>query len=160
MKENRHKKRSERISLLLSMILIFCILGSILFLVSRKISREMSSAAIQNLNENLDLIKCTIEAMWNKEAEFQKLMAQDIAGMEDLEEYIRSYQKNDTMVKVSLIRTGETRGISNTGEAFTEKGMDFTQSEQWKGFEISHSYLNYMGTWAYTIKSPVVRDGR
>ena len=160
MKENRHKKRSERIALLLSMILIFCILGSILFLVSRKISREMSSAAVQNLNENLDLIKCTIEAMWNKEAEFQKLMAQDIAGMEDPEEYIRSYQKNDTMVKVSLIRTGETRGISNTGEAFTEKGMDFTQSEQWKGFEISQSYLNYMGTWAYTIKSPVVRDGR
>ena len=160
MKENRHKKRSERISLLLSMILIFCILGSILFLVSRKISREMSSAAVQNLNENLDLIKCTIEAMWNKEAEFQKLMTQDVAGMEDPEEYIRSYQKNDTMVKVSLIRTGETRGISNTGEAFTEKGMDFTQSEQWKGFEISQSYLNYMGTWAYTIKSPVVRDGR
>ena len=24
---------------------------------------------------------------------------------------------------------------------------------------MSQSYLNYMGTWAYTLKCPVVRDG-
>ena len=161
MKENRHKSSgNKRIPLLLSIILVFCIFGGIIFLVSRKISREMSSAAIQNLNENLDLIKCTIESMWSKEAEFQKLMAREIATMEDPEDYIRSYQKNDIMVKISLIRSGAASGISNTGDVFTEKGMDFTMNEEMEGFEISHSYMNYMGAWAYTIKSPVVKDGR
>lgn len=161
MKENRHKSSgNKRIPLLLSIILVFCIFGGIIFLVSRKISREMSTAAIQNLNENLDLIKCTIESMWSKEAEFQKLMAREIATMEDPEDYIRSYQKNDIMVKISLIRSGAASGISNTGDVFTEKGMEFTMNEEMEGFEISHSYMNYMGAWAYTIKSPVVKDGR
>lgn len=161
MKENRHKSSgNKRIPLLLSIILVFCIFGGIIFLVSRKISREMSTAAIQNLNENLDLIKCTIESMWSKEAEFQKLMAREIATMEDPEDYIRSYQKNDIMVKISLIRSGAASGISNTGDVFTEKGMEFTMNEEKEGFEISHSYMNYMGAWAYTIKSPVVKDGR
>ena len=43
----------------------------------------MSQSAVQNLSESLDLIKCTIEAILNKEAEFQKLMAQEIALAED-----------------------------------------------------------------------------
>ena len=86
--------------LLLSMILVFCILGAVVLSVSWKISREMSTAAIQNLNESLDLIKCTIEAILKKEAEFQKLMAQEIAEREEPEEYVRSYRKNQTMVKI------------------------------------------------------------
>lgn len=117
----------------------------------------MSAAAVQNLNENLDLIKCTIEAIWGKEAEFQKLMAKELASMENPEDYIRSYQKNQTMVKISLIKSGETEGISNTGEVFTEEGMEFFPSRMMEGIEISNSYLNYMGTWAYTLKCPVIK---
>ena len=145
--------------MLLSIILVFCVLGAAVFSVSRKISKEMSAAAIQNLNESLDLIQCTIEAILNKEAEFQKLMAQEIAMREDPEEYIRSYQKNRTMVRVALIPVGETEGISSTGEVFSEEGLEFSSGDAVDGLAVSLSYLNYMGTWAYAIKCPVVKDG-
>lgn len=120
----------------------------------------MSQAAIQNLNENLNLIKCTIESIWNKEGEFQKLVAQEVAMADDPENYVRSCQKNQTMVKISWIAAGETRGISNTGEEFSEEGMGFVWSESMGEMEVSSSYLNYMGAWAYTMKCPVVKDGR
>ena len=161
MKKKRLKKRTnKRFVLFLSTLLIFCILGGVVFLVSRRISKEMSQAAVQNLNENLDLIKCTIESVWNKEAEFQKLMAQEIAEMEDPEDFIRSYQKNQTMVKLSLIRVGETEGVSSTGEVFSEEGLEFSLTGMTEGLEVSCSYLNYMGTWAYTIKCPVIKDNK
>lgn len=148
------------ISLLISIILVFCILGAVVFAVARKISAEMSESAIQNLSESLDLIKCTIEAMLSKEAEFQKLMAKEIARSEDPRQYVLSYEKNQTMVKVSLILSGETEGISDTGEAFSEEGLLFFPSEVLEGVEFSQSYMNYMGTWAYSMKCPVIKDGQ
>lgn len=158
MKEKSCKSGTKKsVPLFLSIIIVFFIFGCVVFSVSRKISKEMSAAAVQNLNENLDLIKCTIEAIWGKEAEFQKLMAKELASMENPEDYIRSYQKNQTMVKISLIKSGETEGISNTGEVFTEEGMEFFPSRMMEGIEISSSYLNYMGTWAYTLKCPVIK---
>ena len=45
------------ISLLLSIILVFSVLGAVVFSVSRKITKEMSESAVQNLSESLDLIK-------------------------------------------------------------------------------------------------------
>ena len=159
MKKKSSKNRTDKgFSLLLSIILVFCILGVIVFSVSRKLSKEMSAAAIQNLNESLDLIKCTIESILNKEAEFQKLMAREIAMREEPEDYINSYQKNQTMVKISFFRDGETEGISSTGETFSEEGLDFSSGGMIDGLQVSHSYMNYMGTWAYTIKCPVTKD--
>ena len=143
-RQNRSKK-DKSFSLLLSIILVFCILGGVVFSVSRKISVEMSTSAIQNLSETLNLIKSTIEAILNNEAEFQKIMAQEIAHTENLEDYIRSYQKNQTMVKISLIRAGKTEGISNTGEPFTEEELDFSSGGSINGLAVSQSYLNYMG---------------
>ena len=145
-------------SLFFSILIVFGILGAVVFAVSQKISKEMSESAVQNLNESLDLIKCTIEAILNKEAEFQKLMAQDIVLQEDPEAYIASYRKNQEMVKVSYIKKGETEGISSTGNVFSEEGMDFTDGTV-EGLAVSHSYVNYMGTWAYSLKCPVVKDG-
>lgn len=161
MKEKKRKSETDRkFPLLLPVILVFCILGGVVFSVSLKISKEMSEAATRNLNESLNLIKCTIESIWSKEAEFQLLMAQEIAAAEEPESYIRSYQKNDTMVKISMIRTGETEGISSTGDVFSEEGMTFSPDEIVNGIEISRSYMNYMGSWAYTLKCPVVKNGR
>lgn len=161
MKEKRNKGRvDKRITLLLSIIFVFSILGCVVFSVSRKISDEMSQAAIQNLSENLDLIKCTIESIWKKEAEFQKLMAQEIAKMEDVQGYVRSFENNRTMVKVSLVKAGETEGVSSTGEVFSEEGLEFTSSNMLEGLSVSQSYINYMGTWAYTIKCPVINGDR
>ncbi len=161
MKLKRKKNKMDRgASLLVSIIVIFSILGAVVFSVAWKISVEMSASAIQNLSESLDLIECTIEAILNKEAEFQRLMANEIAMVENKEEYICSYEKNSTMVKLSLVRAGETEGISNTGEVFNAQELDFSAGGTVDGLAVSKSYVNYMGTWAYTMKCPVIQDGR
>ena len=83
MKEKPSKKGKRKgMPLLLSIVLVFCILGTVVYAVSRKISKEMSDAAIQNLSESLDLIQCTIEAILRSEAEFQMLIAQEIARID------------------------------------------------------------------------------
>ena len=112
MKETPDKQKRRRgISLLFSIILFFGILGTVVFAVSRRITKEMSQAAIQNLSESLDLIQSTIEAILRSEAEFQMLIAQEIARAEDPEDYIRAYEKNQTMSKLSLILSGNTEGV-------------------------------------------------
>ena len=160
MKKMLNETKRRGIVLLPSIILIFCVFGAIVFSVSQKISKEMSQAAIQNLSESLDLIQSTIEAILRSEAEFQALIAQEIARAEDPEEYIRFYERNQTMSKMSLILEGKTEGISNTGEPFTEDGLDFPAGGTVIGMQVSQSYLNYMGTWSYTMKCPVERDGQ
>ena len=161
MKEKAEKReRRKRISLPLSIFLIFCIFGTIVYMVARRTSQEMSSAAIQNLSESLDLIQCTIEAILNNEAEFQSLFARETARAEDPEAFILSSASNRTIVKLSLILAGRTEGISNNGEVFTGEGLDFSAGSKVSGMPISRSYVNYMGTWAYTIKCPVERDGQ
>lgn len=161
MKEKPDKRERRRdIPLLLSILLVFCVFGTVVYAVAQRTAQEMSSAAIQNLSESLDLIQCTIEAILNNEVEFQQLIAQEVAREEDPEAFVRAYEKNRTVVKLALIRAGETQGVSNTGEAFTEEGLDFSAHGTVGGMAISQSYLNYMGTWAYTIKCPVERDGQ
>ncbi len=140
-------------------LLIFCILGTVVFSVAKRISSEMSSSAIHNLRESLGLIKGTLEAILINEAEFQKMIAQEITMVEDPEEFIRSYKRNRTVVKISMIMSGETVGVSNTGGEFSEEALDFSAGKTVEGLPISQSYLNSLGTWAYTMKCPVVKDG-
>ena len=158
-KKQGTRKIDKGFSLLISIILVFCILGAVVFSVSRKISVEMSDSAIQNLSESLNLIKSTIEAILNKEAEFQKLMAQELASAENPEAHLCSYGGSQTMVKVSMIRAGENDGISDNGEVFTQEELDFSAGREVDGVAVSQSYVNYMGTWAYTMKCPVIKDG-
>ncbi len=160
MKKGQNSKNKKGISLFLSIILVFCILGGVVFSVSKKIIEEMSASAIQNLNESLDLIRCTMEAILKNEAEFQKLIAREIAASDDPEAYVRAYEKNQTMVKMSLILDGESKGVSNTGEEFSEDGLNFSAGGTIEELPVSQSYVNYMGTWSYTMKCPVVREGR
>ena len=160
MKGKQGKRKIDKgLSLLFSIILVFSILGVVVFSVSRKISVEMSQSAVQNLSESLDLIKCTIEAILNKEAEFQKLMAQEIALAEDPVQHLRAYSGSQTMARISLIYAGESEGISDDGTVFTAEELDFSAGGTVDGLAISQSYVNYMGTWAYTIKCPVVSEG-
>ena len=158
MKKQEGHGKNRGFSLIFSIILVFCILGVVVFSVARRISAEMSLSAIHNLSESLGLIKGTTEAILVKEAEFQKLIAQEIAMVEEQENFIHSYNKNRTMVKISLIMAGETEGISNTGDVFSEEGLDFSSGKKVEELPISQSYLNQMGTWAYTMKCPVVKD--
>ncbi len=156
----RKRIRSPRSTLFLSVILVFCILGAIVFSVAKKISAEMSMSAIHNLNASLDLIKNTIESILVKETEFQMLIAQEIASSDDPYEFVRSYESNRTMVKMSIILSGETEGISSTGEIFSEKDLDFSFGKTVNKLPLSQSYLNNMGTWAYTMKCPVIDNGK
>lgn len=160
MKEDLQATRKNKgHSLLLSILLIFCILGAVVFAVAQKAMNEMSASAIQNLSENLNLIKSTIEAVIYNEAEFQKLIANKIAASSNPDEYILDYEVNRTMAKISLIMAGETEGISSTGDVFTGEELDFSGGGTVAGLPVTKSYINYMGTWAYTLKCPVVRDG-
>ena len=161
--ENKMKKKrkgTRKTTLFLSIILVFCILGTIVFSVAKKISEEMATSAIHNLNASLDLIQNTIEAILVKETEFQLLIAQEIASAEDPYEFIRSYESNRTMVKLSLIPTGKTEGISSSGDAFTEQGLDFSFKKTVNNLPLYQSYLNSMGKWEYTMKCPVTKDGK
>ena len=161
MKKRQSKNKTNKgIALLLSIIFVFCILATVVFSVSRKISTEMSNSAIQNLSESLDLMKGTIEAILVKEAEFQKLIAQEFANTENPEGFVRSYHRNQTMVKLYIILSGETEGISNTGELFSEEGLNFSSGKTVDDLAVSESYVNYMGTWAYTMKCPVIKDNQ
>ncbi len=158
----KREKRSEirrKIILILPFILVFSILGGVVFSVSRKISIEMSEAAIDNLSESLGLISNTLETILSKEAEFQKLIAQELVESEDPEKFILSYERNSTMVKISLIQSGETEGVSNTGEAFSEEELDFSAGNKVDDdLLLSQSYINDMGTWAYTMKCPIIKE--
>ena len=161
MSEKINRQETRRgMPLLLSIILVFIMFGTVVFSVSRRISGEMSASAVQNLRESLDLIESTIEAILRSQVEFQTLIAREIAGAEDPEAYIRAYEGNRTMSGLALIRAGETEGVSNTGAVFSEEGLNFSAGGTVMGLPVSRSYLNDMGTWAYTIKCPVELDGR
>ena len=144
---------------LLPFLLIFCILGGVVFSVSRKITGEMSESAIQNLSESLGMIKHTVEAILDNEADFQVMIAKEVASARDPEAYVRSYEKNEMIVKVSLVKPGEERGVSNVGE-FSADALDFSGGRTVQGLPVSQSYLNYMGAWAYTLQCPVEREGQ
>ena len=116
-------------------------------------------SAIQNLSESLELMKGTIEAILTKEADFQKLIAQELAAIDDPQDFVRSYNNNQSMVKMALVMTGETEGVSNIEEVFRPDELDFSSGKTVEGLPLSRSYVNYMGTWAYSMSCPVVRDG-
>ena len=145
--------------MLLSIIVVFGVIGMVVFSVARKISREMSASAIQNLSESLELMKGTIEAILEKEAEYQLLIAKEISMIDDPAEFVRAYDSNQTMIKMSLILTGDTEGVSNSGESFSESELEFSSIGMPEGLQVSRSYINHMGTWAYTMKCPVRKDG-
>lgn len=153
-------KRSRKRSLLISIILVFCILGAVVFSVAKKTSEEMSASAIKNLSDSLGLVKGTIESILIKEAEFQEFIAQEIAISDDPYQFICSYKKNQTIAKVSLIMEGETEGISSTGEVFSENELDFSTGKKAGDLPLTQSYLNDMGTWAYTMKCPVMKNNK
>ncbi len=160
LKKKTKKKFHSRTAFIITILLSFCILGAVVLSVERKISAQMSEAAIESLSEKLELLKGTIQAILYKEVEFQSLLATEVALLDQPEDFIRSDHMNKTMVKMSLIPAGKTKGVSSTGETFREDSLDFSAGNLVEGLPISEAYVNDMGTWAYTMKSPVVQNGR
>ena len=146
--------------MLIAIVLAFGMMGAVVFLISRQTTREMSDSAVQNLSETLELLKNTIESTLENEVEFQSMLAKAVLRAEDPAAYVRACEKNDLMLCTSLILEGETEGVSNVGGVFTGEGLDFSSGTTVNGFPVSESYINYMGTWAYTIKMPLEQDGK
>ncbi len=158
-KKRKLKKTGIERSFIVLVILVFFILAVVVFSVSRRVSKEMAGAAIDNLSESLELIQGTIEAILEMEAEFQKAIAQELSASGDPEAYLCAYESNRTMAKLSLVLSGEAQGFTNTGEAFSTEELDFSNGKSVGGLPISKSYLNGMGTWAYTMSCPVKKEG-
>ena len=93
MRNNRKIKKGvyRRAVLIVPFLLIFSILGAVVYSVAWKISAEMSQSAINNLDVSLDLIGNTIETILGKEAEFQVLIAQEMADSKNPEDFVLSY---------------------------------------------------------------------
>ncbi|MCM1127872.1 MAG: ATP-binding protein [Lachnospiraceae bacterium] len=159
MEKERRTKIHRNFMLVVPFIIVFCILGAVVLGAARRISVEMSEAAISNLSENLDLISNTIDTLVGQQVNIQKMIAEELAYAENPEDIVCSYGINDTIVKLSILSAGEKEGISNTGEPFTEESLDFSAGKSAGGLPLSESYINSMGTWAYTIKCPVIKDG-
>ncbi|MCI8464611.1 MAG: response regulator [Lachnospiraceae bacterium] len=157
-KEEKRKKTGMERSFIVLVIVLFFILAVVVFSVSRSVSTEMSEAAIGNLSESLEMIQGTIETILEMEADFQKEIAKQLARAENPENYLYSYESSRMMVKLSLVLTGEREGVSNSGDLFSPDELDFSTGNMVEGLPISRSYLNSMGTWAYTISCPVLRD--
>ena len=159
-KRQRKNHSGRGHTLIISIVLTFLLLGAVVYSIARQISSKMSQSAIDNLSESLGLLRGTIQAILYKEAEFQKLIAQELALLEDPDAFVLSYNTNKTMIKVSIIHAGESTGISNTGELFSADSLDFSSGKTVDGLPLSGSYINDMGTWAYTLSCPVEKDGR
>ena len=145
---------------IIAVLLIFAVMGASIYGVAKKTYDDMSEAAIRNLNENLSLVENTIEAIMGSEAEFQQLIAEELAATPDPEEAVLNLRNNDTTAQFSVVMAGRDEGLSNDGEPFIPADLDFSSGGTVLGLPVSQSYVNYMGTWAYTIACPIQRDGR
>ena len=103
---------------IVAVVLIFALMGASIYGVAKKTYDDMSDAAIQNLNENLNLMLNTVEAIMRSEAEFQQLVAEEIAAAPDPSSYVLNLRNNDTTSKLSVVLAGEEAGASNDGEPF------------------------------------------
>ena len=155
--DNTEKRRA--VGFVFVVILIFAVMGGAIWGISQKTYNDMSDAAISNLNENLTLMKSTIEVIFRDEASFQLFSAEELAEVSDPLAAVASMPNAKTTSLISLVLEGETEGISNNGAPFDPSKLDFTNGGNVLGISLSQSYVNSMGTWAYTMACPVERNG-
>jgi signal transduction histidine kinase/CheY-like chemotaxis protein len=153
------KKNKGMVFVATAFVLIFVMFGCIVFGVARRTANEMSASAVDNLTNSLDLLRDTMEALLERQAEFQKLLAEEIAVSDDGYQFISTYRSGSTIVKMSLVEAGETEGISDDGTRFETKNLDFSMGKTVDSLPISSTYINNMGEWAYTMACPVIADG-
>lgn len=144
----------------IAVIVIFVVMAVSIYGIAKKTYDDMSEAAIQNLNENLNLMGNTVEAIMRSEAEFQLLTAEEIAQAKDPQGYIRSLRTSESASKFSFVPHDQEQGISNDGETFDPSTLVFPEGSSVLGLELSQTYVNYQGVWAYTMKCPVERAGQ
>ncbi len=157
MTEPAQKKHFATWTIAVLLICIAMVAG--IFAIAQKTSQEMSDSAIQSLNENLELMKNTIDGIINSEVDFQELIGEEISRSDDPDAYIQNLHASDAIAKISIVMAGQTEGLSSNGEPFSPDSLDFSAGGTIQGNPVSQSFVNDTGTWAYTIASPLTRDG-
>ena len=84
-RKQRQNKSGRGSTLIVSITLTFIIFGAVVYSLTGQVSSQMSQSAIDNLSESLGLLRGTIQTVLQKEAEFQKLIAQELALLEEPE---------------------------------------------------------------------------
>ena len=59
----------------------------------------------------------------------------------------------------SVVSEGADAGVSNDGASFDPASLDFSGGGAIEGLPVSQAYVNAEGSWAYTVKCPIERDG-
>ncbi|MCI8468881.1 MAG: response regulator [Eggerthellaceae bacterium] len=127
--------------------------------IAHKTSQEMYDSAIQSLDENLNLMKSTIDAIVSSEVDFQELIGDEIALSPDPAAYIQNLHASDAISKLSIVLDEGDVAVSSDGRPFSPDSIDFSSGSTIHGNPVSQSFVNDEGTWAYVIASPLVRDG-
>ena len=157
--ENAVRDRKGFARLTLVIVLIFAVMGASIWAVSKKTSDDMADAAILNLNENLNLMESTVEAIQDSEAQFQRLLATELAAAGDPAAAVERLGKSDAAALISVVPQGADVGVSNDGAPFDPASLDFSGGGAIGGLPVSQAYVNAEGSWAYTVKCPIERDG-
>lgn len=113
--ENAVRDRKGFARLTLVIVLIFAVMGASIWAVSKKTSDDMADAAILNLNENLNLMESTVEAIQDSEAQFQRLLATELAAAGDPAAAVERLGKSDAAALISVVPQGADVGVSNDG---------------------------------------------
>ncbi len=154
----KEKRRFIRLALII--ILIFAVMGVSIWGIAKRTYDDMSDAAIANLNENLNLMKSTIEVVFKSEADFQLVTSEELAELDDPVSGITRIPNGEAASLISIVAEGAQEGVSNNGQPFSASKLDFSDNESILGLDLSRSYVNSMGTWAYTLACPVEQDGQ
>lgn len=144
----------------LVVVLIFALMGASIWAISKRTYDDMSEAAISSLNENLNLMKSTVEAIFQSEADFQMVTAEELAEAADPLVAVTRIPSGETATLVSFVPEGALEGASNDGKPFDPSKLDFEGGGSVSGLDLSQSYVNSMGSWAYTMACPVERGGQ
>ena len=124
--ENAVRDRKGFARLTLVIVLIFAVMGASIWAVSKKTSDDMADAAILNLNENLNLMESTVEAIQDSEAQFQRLLATELAAAGDPAAAVERLGKSDAAALISVVPQGADVGVSNDGAPFEPASLDFS----------------------------------
>ena len=100
-----------------------------------------------------------MEAIQDSEAQFQRLLATELAAAGDPAAAVERLGKSDAAALISVVPEGADVGVSNDGAPFDPASLDFSGGGAIEGLPVSQAYVNAEGSWAYTVKCPIERDG-
>ena len=152
MKENR-KKYLAASGLLLILTVLTVFIGTLI----QRTSKQMSDSQISNLQNNLSVVATVTENALEKDVKSLMQIAREYAENPNVvfnPEWIPNIKDLYFVEKgVSL-----EEAKANTKIPLTE--LDFSDGGNVDGYLISKCYVGSEGSWCYTLKVPVMKDGQ